>query len=52
MFDTAWCDKYDLSVLCLLYFISSLISRERLQHLLLQKINICRLLYITIRMRC
>ena len=30
MFDIAWCDKYDLSVLGLLYFTNSLISREHL----------------------
>ena len=27
MFDIAWCDKYDLSVLCL-YFVNSLVSGE------------------------
>ena len=34
MFDIAWSDKYDLSALCLLYFINNLISRESLPHLL------------------
>ena len=28
MFDIAWCDKYDISVLCLLYFINGLISKK------------------------
>ena len=45
MFHIAWCDKYDLSLLCLLYFINSSISREHVPDLLLLKINICRLLY-------
>ena len=44
MLDIAWCDKYDLSVLCLLYFINSLTLREHLPHLLLQKIIICCIL--------
>ena len=30
MFDVAWCDKYDFSVFCLLYFKNSLIAREHL----------------------
>ena len=36
-FDVAWCDKYDLSVLCLLqlYIINSIILKKHLQHLLL-----------------
>ena len=33
------------SVLCLLYFVSSLIWREHLPHLLSWKTNICRILY-------
>ena len=37
MFDITWCDKYDRSVLCLLYFKNSLISREHLPHLTFMK---------------
>ena len=44
MFDIAWCDECDLSVLCLLSFINGLVSREQLSHLLLLKRYICRLL--------
>ena len=48
MFDIAWFDKYDLSVLCLLYFMNSLISREHLQHRLLWKVNICQSVYLKV----
>ena len=34
MFDSAWCDKCDLSVLCL-YIVNSLVSGQNLLHQLL-----------------
>ena len=45
LLDIASCDRYDLSVLCLLYFIKSLISRSHFPFLLSQRRNTFRLLY-------